>query len=253
MKLLARGSRWLARHRLQDWLTITDGPPVLSVTFDDVNASACETGSALLEQQGCRGTFYVAGGLTDGVEQSRATHSAAQLGTLHAHGHELGCHGWSHRRSTALPSAELIGELERNRAFLKQLTGSDQPMDFAFPFGDYDYRTKRICGHAYRSCRITGGGMHRGRADLSLLGSYRLYGPDHEPARWRAFLGQLRPGNWAIVNTHGVEPDCGPYGATPDTLRELLARALEQGCLVLPVGQAIAHLRGRLGHEPEPL
>ncbi|WP_160142407.1 polysaccharide deacetylase family protein, partial [Pigmentiphaga humi] len=220
---------------------------MLSITFDDINASACTTGAALLEAFDCRGTFYVAGGLTDGSEQGRATHSVAQLRQLYANRHELGCHGWSHRRATALSLTELAAEVERNRRFLQEVSERDGPLDFAFPFGDYDYSTKCLCGRVYRSSRITGGGVHRGRADLNLLGSYRLYGTGQESERWQEFLRDLMPGCWGIVNTHGVEPDCGPYGVTPDMLRALIVQAQGAGCLVLPVGEAITHFRRRQG------
>lgn len=246
-RLAGQGSRWLARHGLHDWLAISDGPPVLSITFDDVNASACTTGAAILERHGCLGTFYVAGGLTDKHEESRPMHSMAQLRALHGGGHQLGCHGWSHRRSTRLAAAQLRAELRRNSDFLHGITGGNEPLDYAYPFGDYGYSVKHACGGVRRSCRITGGGLHLGRADLRLLGSYRLYGPTLASAQWRAFLNGARRGSWAVLNTHGVEADCGPYGATPEVLDEVIRYALGRGCVILPVGQAIAHLRDRAG------
>ncbi|WP_144637160.1 polysaccharide deacetylase family protein [Bordetella genomosp. 13] len=243
--LIRRGGRWLARHSHHAWLAIPDGPPVVSITFDDVNASACDTGAAILQRHGCLGTFYVAGGLTDGSEQSRATHSVAQLRTLRQGGHQLGCHGWSHRHATRLPLAQWQAELKRNHDFLREITGDDEPLDFAYPFGDYGYGVKQACAAVRRSSRITGGGMHHGRADLNLLGSYRLYGEDMAAARWRAFLDGARRGSWAILNTHGVEADCGHYGSTPEALEGVIRYAQDKGCTVLPVGQAIAHLRAR--------
>lgn len=249
-RLAGQGSRWLARHGLHDWLPIHDGPAVLSITFDDVNASACTTGAEVLERHGCRGTFYVAGGLTDKEEESRPTHSVPQLQALHRGGHQLGCHGWSHRRSTHLPAAQLRAELQRNAEFLHGITGGTELLDFAYPFGDYGYSVKQICGRVRRSCRITGGGLHHGRADLRLLGSYRLYGPTLAAAQWRAFLDGARRGSWAVLSTHGVEENCGPYGATPEVLDEVVRYALNRGCVILPVGQAIAHLRDRTGPGP---
>lgn len=245
--LARRGSRWLARHGQTAWLAIPDGPPVVSITFDDVNASACDTGAAILERLGCLGTFYVAGSLTDGSEQSRPTHSVAQLRTLHQGGHQLACHGWSHRHATRLPLAQWQAELKQNHDFLRMITGDEQALDFAYPFGDYGYAVKKVCAAARRSSRITGGGMHHGRADLNLLGSYRLYGEDLARARWQAFLDDARRGSWAILNTHGVEADCGHYGSTPEALEGAIRYALDKGCLVLTVGQAIAHLRARQG------
>ncbi|UDY24922.1 polysaccharide deacetylase family protein [Nocardioides sp. Kera G14] len=244
-----RASRWAAEHLRHDWLPLRSGRPILSITFDDVIASACVNGAAVLAKHGVKATWYVAGGLTDRAEAGKPTHSLDQLRALHADGHELACHGWSHQRCTALSSDELESELVRSRDLLSTVVGHpvDGPLDFAYPLGDQGLRTRAVIARQRRSQRVTGGGMHRGRADLGRLGSFRLYGRTDTRIEWEPFLRELAAtdGGWGIVNTHGVDGDPGLYGTTPENLDAMVGLALELGCQVLPVGVAIGELSGR--------
>ncbi|MEI2414842.1 polysaccharide deacetylase family protein [Orrella sp. JC864] len=232
-------ARWLARRPQP----LRGSAPVLTVTFDDVIGSACEAGAEILHRHGALATYYVAGGLTGTLEDDRAVHSVDQLRRLHEQGHEIACHGWSHQRYTGLGAAELRADLARNRAFLAQVTGA-APSNFAYPFGAHDLRTKRLCARHFDTCRILGGGFHRRQADLANLGSWRLYGHGRQAQAWEPALRGLAGGGWAIFNTHGVEPDCGRYGCTPQDLEALLARARELGYLILNMRQALAYWRG---------
>ena len=90
-------SRFLARQSRVKMLTLGNVPPMVSFTFDDVPASACELGARILEQQGARGTFYVAGSVTAGPG-APAPATIEQLRTVWANGHEIGCHTFSIRR-----------------------------------------------------------------------------------------------------------------------------------------------------------
>lgn len=242
--VVEKASRVLARATSRQWLTLRGEQPVVSITFDDVIATACTAGAEILQAHGARGTYYVAGGLTGQTEDGRAAHTVEQLRSLHAAGHELGCHGWSHRRYTEFTQAQLRGDLDRNAAFVHSITGV-APENFAYPFGAYDYLTKRICAPRFQSCRVLGGGIYRDRVDLGNMGCWRLYGETRKPERWREALDGIASGGWAILNTHAVDADCGPYGCTPEDLDEVLRHATSMGALILPVSVAISHWRRR--------
>ena len=66
-------SRILARWSRSKVLAMRSGRPMVTFTFDDVPASACERGARILEQHGARGTFYVAGARLRVGEPRRAT------------------------------------------------------------------------------------------------------------------------------------------------------------------------------------
>lgn len=237
--LVMRVSRKLAGVALKKHLTVKPGARMVSFTFDDAPMSACEAGASILQKHGAWGTFYIAGGLTDKIEEGRPCHSVTHLATLHRSGHELACHGFSHRRYDTAPAHVLRAELDRNATFLAQFGVDSSTLNFAYPFGAYGLGAKRVCGPRFRSSRITGNGLHRGTVDISMLGSYRLYGNTHAQDQWEAALSATAAGGWLIVNTHEVADDYGPYGCSPATLNAMVARARALGCEVLTVAQAL--------------
>jgi len=119
-ELVMRVSRKLAGVAMRKNLTLKPSARVVSFTFDDAPRSACLAGAAILERLGARGTFYIAGGLTDKIEEGRPCHSVDDLKALHQAGHELGCHGFSHQRYDQSSAKELNAELDRNARFLQQ-------------------------------------------------------------------------------------------------------------------------------------
>lgn len=238
-----RVSRKLAVLAARKNLRLDPGKRVVSFTFDDAPRSACHEGAAILERLGARGTFYIAGGLTDKVEEGRPCHSLADLQALHQAGHELACHGFSHRRYDQTPARELAQELDRNAGFLQRVGADPARLNFAYPFGAYSLGAKRVCGPRFVSSRITGNGLHKGNVDLSLLGSYRLYGETGKATHWQAAISETARGGWLIVNTHEVADDFGPYGCAPATLHDMARQALDNGCEVLTVQAAIDYFR----------
>lgn len=241
--LVMRVSRKLAVLAARNNISLDPGKRVVSFTFDDAPRSACLEGAAILEHLGARGTFYIAGGLTDKVEEGRPCHSVDDLQALHQAGHELACHGFSHRRYDQSSAQDLTEELDCNAQFLQRFGVNPARLNFAYPFGAYSLGAKHVCGPRFMSSRITGDGLHKGKVDLSLLGSYRLYGETGEPARWQAAIEETARGGWLIVNTHEVVDDFGPYGCAPATLHGMARQALDTGCEVMTVQAAIDYFR----------
>jgi len=239
-KLALRISRRLSQHAFRNLLPLEAEAGVVSFTFDDAPASACEAGAHALEHNGVRGTFYVAGGLTGGMEEGKPCHSREHLQTLLANGHELGCHSYSHIRCDNLSADALEAELDRNAAFLAELGVDIGARNFAYPFGAYAYNAKRICSRRFRSSRITGGGTHEHVADLNALKTHRLYDLPVDAENYETLLERTaRNKGWLIVNTHDVESPPSRFGYTPDRLEHAVAAALAGGCKVLPVNAAI--------------
>ena len=247
-KLSLRISRRLSQHAFKNVIPLRAAAGVVSFTFDDVPASACEAGAHALEHHGVRGTFYIAGGLTGRLEEGKPCHSKEHLRALLATGHELGCHSFSHSRCASLTAAALTAELDRNAAFLAEFGVYQTQLNFAYPFGAYAYNAKRICSPRFRSCRITGGGTHEHQADLNALKTHRLYDMPVDAEDYDSLLARTaRSKGWLIVNTHDVEDPPSRFGYTPQRLEHAIAAALAAGCKVLTVNAAIDYWQGNAG------
>ncbi|MDD0814834.1 polysaccharide deacetylase family protein [Curvibacter sp. HBC28] len=245
-QLLGTGNRWLARRVARRPLAWGAGPGVISLSFDDAPASACREGRDILAHHGAQGTWYIAGGLTDQDEQGHRCHSVRDLQQLAAQGHELGCHTFSHQPVTGLGLPRLREELARNARFFTDTVGVAAPRHFSFPLGDYGLLSKPLVGAGFESVRLTRPGIHRGQADLSGLLAQPLYDSGLSAAALQAQIEATAAcGGWLILYTHAVADQPGPWGCTPAQLAQALRLAQQAGCLLLPVGQAIAHLRSR--------
>lgn len=246
LSLLHRADRWLARRVTRRMLPLGQGPGVLSISFDDAPASACHLGRQLLEAEGARGTWYIAGGLTDRLEQGQLCHAVADLQSLAAGGHELGCHTFSHRPCARLSSDELRQEIRRNADFFVHDVGVPAPRHFSFPLGDYGLLSKRLAAEHFDSLRLTRPGIHQGQADLNGLQAQALYGDGVTAAALQALIGQTAAsGGWLILYTHAVTEPAVRWGCTPTQLQQALRWARQAGCDILPVGQAVECFRAR--------
>ncbi|MFZ6772486.1 polysaccharide deacetylase family protein [Undibacterium sp. SXout7W] len=242
MSLILKASRFAARRLGCRWLPLRKGQGVVSFSFDDVPASACLSGAALLEQYDARATFYICGQLTDGIEQHQPCHSVSDLQRLVASGHELGCHTFSHTNCANTPIARLRQDWDKNQAFFQQ---NDLPTNgFAFPFGAYRLGSKLAANRRFSYNRITGGGLQLERADLSALRAQALYAANTSADMVLSLIRQAaQEGGWLIFYSHEVTEQPGPWGTTPDQLDMALRIARQEHCQILPVQAAIDFFR----------
>ncbi|MCZ2498412.1 polysaccharide deacetylase family protein [Xylophilus sp. Kf1] len=243
-----RASRFLSRFTDRRLLALKGERGVVSFSFDDAPMSACTTGAEVLERHGVRGTYYIAGGLTDGTELGLPCHSEAALRGLLAAGHQLGAHSFDHVRVDRLDRAARRSQFDRCDAFLESLGVDRATLDFAYPLGAVAMGAKRDSAARYRSARATGGGAHIGFADLNALRSHRLYRAGPDGVDYAQVLAQTaaRRG-WLVVNTHEVDDGDGPYGCSPQGLDRAVRQALDAGCQVMTVGAALDHWTARAG------
>ena len=148
---------------------------MVTFTFDDVPASACDRGARILEQHGARGTFYVAGsGCGSANPGGPLRASIDQLRTIWANGHEIGCHTYSHPAVRYISFDELDSELDRNQSVLKTISSDIVVRNFAYPYGDLSVRTKRYLETRFNSCRSGHAGINIAVADLGALNAWPL-------------------------------------------------------------------------------
>lgn len=93
--------------------------PVL--TFDDGHLSNYQYALPMLQQAGVQAHFFITAGWT-GTRPGYM--SATHLRELHAAGHTIGAHGWSHALLTTCTDAELQHELVDARAALEDILGA---------------------------------------------------------------------------------------------------------------------------------
>jgi len=134
-----------------------DGRPCAVLAFDDGLLDNYENVFPLLLEFGFRATFYVVPGY-DGVTRwvnprngrwsdvarqsytiSFASMQKNQRRELVAHGMEIGCHSFTHRRLTRVPVRELAHETRGARVFLEDELGA-AVQTFCYPNGAFGRR-----------------------------------------------------------------------------------------------------------------
>ena len=213
-------SRFLARCSRSKVLPMRQSKPIVTFTFDDVPASACDLGARILERHGARGTFYVAGsgcGSANAGGPLRAT--IGQLRTIWTNGHEIGCHTFSHPAVRYMSSDELDSELNRNQFVLKTISSDIVVRNFAYPYGDLSVRTKRYLEARFDSCRSSHAGFNTAVADLGALNAWPLENASLDRQKVAELIAEtVRSGGWLIFYSHDVSDEPTRFGVSPDLL-----------------------------------
>jgi peptidoglycan/xylan/chitin deacetylase (PgdA/CDA1 family) len=214
------GARRAARFALER--------PMLSISFDDVPASAATDGARLLERCGARGTFYVSAGLCGRDAPTGRCAVETEVRALAVAGHEVACHTWSHLDCGRADAGRIGRDVELNRAVLTELTGAT-PETFAFPYGDVSLRAKRILRRRFRALRGLHEGLVEDGCDLNQLPAVGIEGADGE-ARAAAWIDRAAARKaWLVLYTHDVSATPSAWGCTPEALERLIERALARG------------------------
>jgi peptidoglycan/xylan/chitin deacetylase (PgdA/CDA1 family) len=212
---------------------------VISFSFDDAPRSACIQGKSILDRHGVHGTWYIAGGLTDQLEQGRRCHTQADVVALMQAGHHIGCHTFSHQPCDRVLPHVAAAEFDKNAQFLDDCGVPRHGRHFSFPLGALALGAKREAAQRFSTSRITGGGIQTGSVDLNALRSERLYVHSMTQERLRALCEQTASQHaWLIFYTHDIEEDPSEWGCTPALLDSAVAYALAMGCKVLSVAEA---------------
>ena len=91
------------------------GNKVIALTFDDGPGPYTAQLLDILDQHGAKATFFLIG--------SKVSTQADVLRRMHARGHQLGNHSWSHPELPKLPVDQIAGEIDRTNDAIKQATG----------------------------------------------------------------------------------------------------------------------------------
>jgi peptidoglycan/xylan/chitin deacetylase (PgdA/CDA1 family) len=250
-KLTAMAFRFIARQLCSKPMALRNARPMVSFTFDDVPASACEVGARILEQRGGRGTFYVAAeacGTSSPDGPTRA--SIDQLRKVWANGHEIGCHTFSHTAVRSLSLEELDAELGRNQTALKKIASNLVTRNFAYPYGDMSVRTKRHLETRFASCRSGHAGINAEIADLGALHAWPLDNASLDRAKIADLIAQtVQNRGWLIFYSHDVAERPSDFGVSPDLLEWAVCMAKQAGCVLTTVAEGLALAGGTAGEK----
>ncbi|MDR6531471.1 peptidoglycan/xylan/chitin deacetylase (PgdA/CDA1 family) [Caulobacter rhizosphaerae] len=210
--------------------------PMVSFSFDDAPATACEAGAQVLEARGLRGTYYFAAGLTgrDGPMGRFATGDDAAR--LHAAGHEIACHTFSHLDCGQASQAETLADIDLNARHLAAW-GTDAPVSFAYPYGDVAAPAKTALAGRFKTLRALHHGLVANGADLNQAPAVGIEGADGEQVALDWLDRAHRRKAWLILYTHDVSPQPSQWGCTTGALERLVDGALTAGFDVVTVAE----------------
>jgi peptidoglycan/xylan/chitin deacetylase (PgdA/CDA1 family) len=244
-KIAGKASRFLARHTRTKILAMRSAMPLITFTFDDVPASACSVGAAILEQYDARGTFFISGGGCGAASPGGRLATTDQVKALYARGHEVGCHTYSHPPVSAIGHDELVADLEHNRRFLNGIDGAIAVRNFAYPYGDLSFRTKRYLETRFDSCRSLLRGVNEGTADLGALKTCPLENATIDRREVLELIAKaVTAKGWLIFSSHDVEDVPSKFGVTPDLLAFAVSAARDAGCRLVTVADGLAFSGG---------
>jgi peptidoglycan/xylan/chitin deacetylase (PgdA/CDA1 family) len=216
--------------------------PLVSFTFDDIPESAFVHGARVLEDNGARGTFYIAGGLCGTTDASRRLISASDCVQLHRRGHEIGCHTFSHPVVQWLDADAFTAELDRNRDFFARLVPELVLENFCYPYGIASLPRKWQAQARFDSCRSAKPGVNAGTVDLGMIRGTPIDYTSDAATILGAIDETVRRNGWLVLFTHDVSPDPTWIGCTPQLLDAAIKAALGRGCEIVTVRDALRRI-----------
>lgn len=210
--------------------------PMVSFSFDDAPATACEAGAQVLEQRGLRGTYYFAAGLTGREGPMGRFATGADAARLHAAGHEIACHTFSHLDCGQASRDETLADIDLNARHLAEW-GAGQPVSFAYPYGDVAAPAKTALAGRFKTLRALHHGLIADGADLNQAPAVGIEGADGEQVALDWLDKAHRRKAWLILYTHDVSPQPSQWGCATAALERLVDGALTAGFDVVTVAE----------------
>ncbi|KJF75149.1 MULTISPECIES: polysaccharide deacetylase family protein [Rhizobium/Agrobacterium group] len=222
---------------------IKTSEPIVSFTFDDVPATAWTKGARILEDEGVRGTFYLAGIFIDQHYEQQDMISTKGCSELAAAGHELACHTFSHRKLSSFSRRGLEEDLDHNETVLGSFDKNRDKRNFSVPFGMASPVMQPLLRRRFKTARGIMPGINRGSIDpYNLAGVELRADQNYLDAADRWLEDVLQNGGWLIIFTHDVSQTPSFYGCPEGKLQDLVRRAASGGAKIMTVDAAVTTL-----------
>lgn len=221
-------------------MRLAPATPLVSFSFDDAPVCACTVGADLLDAYGAKATFYIAGGLIGTHALHWRMADDDHIAALHAAGHEIGSHTYSHAFVPNLGAEAIIAESRRNAERLRAIVPGLALESFAFPYGFGSLPAKRTLSGLFRTSRAIVPGINAGRADLQFLRANPLMDVRLDAAGIVRLMDEACACNgWLIFYGHDVVHDPSPYGCSPALLEAALRAAADRGIPCVSVAEGL--------------
>ena len=219
---------------------VTLDAALASFSFDDFPKSAWTVGGPILDPARRPGHLLCRRRLLRPYRRRGRAVRRGHLRAVHAAGHEVGCHTFSHQHGSRVASPALAADIARNAEFLTERLG-EKPVSFAYPYGDISPRTKTLLAGLYPSARGITAGLNGPVADLAQLRAYPLEARSSTEAQVEHWVAAAKAANaWLVFFSHDVADAPTPYGCTPRMLEHALETVRAAGIDILPVKDALA-------------
>ncbi len=216
------------------------GRPLASFTFDDFPKSAWTGGGPILDRFGAKATYYAVGSFCGRTVEDVEQYDEDDLQAVHAAGHEIGCHTFSHEHGPGVSSERLREDIGRNAAFLNARLGQ-APTTFAYPYGEVSPRTKALFAKAFPVSRGIRPGINGAVSDMAQLRAVPLESRSWSALEVERWVEAARASKgWLVFFSHDVSDNPSPYGATPAMLTHALTCVRQAGIEIMTVKDALA-------------
>lgn len=232
-EILAGVSRKIGRHVYFRPHLLKLDAPVVAFTFDDFPVSVFENAAPALEDAGMLGTFYLASGLMQRVENGQLIVDQEMVATLSDRGHEIGGHTHGHINVQKTPRRDLMADVRRNDEEIARIVGSARPVSFAYPFGMISVPSKLALMRHYPGLRGIKVGTNSGLIDLAHLKAQELYDCSNDSESIDRMLDDVeRRCGWLIFYTHDVREDPTNIGCSPAFFSQVVDKVRRRGIKV---------------------
>lgn len=189
--------------------TYKDGKEcAVSFTFDDGMKEHYTIAAPELEKRGFRGTFWLCCAWIHDDPQIDTTHITwDEAREMHANGHEMSNHSWSHPNLTTLSDEEALQEIVRNDDAIADQIGT-RPVTFCFPYNAYNEERVAMA--------------MEGRVGARLKEFW--FGGQHSPDEYlhKQIEDALASGSWIAGMTHGINYGYDCYETDPSGFTRFL-------------------------------
>lgn len=180
----------------------------VSFTFDDGMKEHYTIVAPELEKRGFRGTFWLCCAWIHDDPQADTTHITwDEAREMHANGHEMSNHSWSHPNLTTLSDEEALEEIVRNDDAIEEQIGT-RPVTFCFPYNAYNEERVAMA--------------MEGRVGARLKEFW--FGGQHSPDEYlhKQIEDALAAGSWIAGMTHGINYGYDCYETDPSGFTRFL-------------------------------
>lgn len=214
--------------------------PLISFTFDDFPRSAWLEAGPVLHKFGLNATYYVSMGLAGQHSPGGPIFEIDDLYDLVQHGHELGCHTFSHCDSWETDGKKFEASVVENRQALQNLFPEATFENFSYPISLPRVMSKARVSRHFLSCRGGEQSYNVGTVDLNQLSAFFLEKSRDDIQAVKDLIDTNRKrGGWLIFATHDVTRNPSPFGCTPEFFEEIVRYSVDSGAEVLPVVRAL--------------